>query len=109
MPGDASGEKHALLELGDPMKSKKRIERTLKLITKYGSTDIAEHKQWLLDQLVRTLTGCPVVETLELDARGKPYTYKKLGMNDTYLQWIKDYRSGGNGPETYDWDTGIAP
>ncbi len=91
------------------MKAKARIAKALKLIAKYVSISEVYHKQWLLDQLVRTLTGCPTVETSELDARGKPYTYKRLGMNDAYLQWIKNYRSGADGPETYDWDTGIAP
>lgn len=91
------------------MKSKKRITKALKLTAEYGGTGEPHHKQWLLDQIVRTLTNCPTIETSRLDARGKLYTYKSLGLNDEYLQWIADYRSGADGPETYDWDTGIAP
>lgn len=32
------------------------------------SDDGAHHKQWAIDQMVRALTGCPMVERTALDA-----------------------------------------
>jgi excisionase family DNA binding protein len=60
-------------------------EQVLDLITQYGGIDGAHHKQWLLDQIVRILTG------------------------DGYENWVAEYQDGEDGPETYEWDEGIAP
>jgi hypothetical protein len=62
-----------------------RIELALELISDYGQEDGAHHKAWVIDQVVRALTG------------------------DGYDAWITSYRAGEDGPETYSWDTGIAP
>lgn len=59
----------------------------LELILRYGGIDGDHHKQWVLDQVVRTL--CVDVST--------------------YNQWVRDYCDGEDGPETYSWNTGIAP
>jgi hypothetical protein len=40
---------------------------------------------WVLDQVVRILTG------------------------DDYEQWVTDAKDGEDGPNTYDWDEGIPP
>lgn len=34
-----------------------RSQRAMALIFKYGDTDGADHKQWVLDQVLRTLSG----------------------------------------------------
>ena len=60
-------------------------QNTLDLIFQYGGIDGAHHKQWLLDQIVRELTG---------------FKYK---------QWKSAWETGEDGPETYTWDQGIAP
>ena len=60
-------------------------DSVLSLITEWGGIDGGHHKQWLLDQIVRALTG------------------------DRYDKWISDYELGDSGPETYKWDEGIAP
>lgn len=62
-----------------------RVQLTLALISSYGQEDGGHHKAWVIDQVVRTLTG------------------------DAYDAWITQYRAGEDGPETYAWDTGIAP
>jgi len=36
---------------------KKKIQEALDLILEYGGIDGGHHKQWVLDQVVRTLTG----------------------------------------------------
>lgn len=61
-----------------------KICDALKLIYQYGGTDGGHHKQWILDQLVRILS-------------------------DDYIQWVKNYENGEDGPKTYEWDEGIAP
>lgn len=30
-------------------------------------------------------------------------------LSDEYEEWINSYQDGEKGPETYEWDTGIAP
>ncbi len=63
----------------------KEIAAALDLIVQYGGIDGGHHKQWVLDQVVRALTG------------------------DKYEEWLKNYENGEDGPKTYSWDIGIAP
>ena len=90
------------------MKAKKRIAKALEK-ARYGGEDGAHHKQWVIDQMLRELTGCPVNLKQGIDYNGKPYTFKSLGESDEYLQWVAEYEEGEDGPHTYEWDTGIAP
>ena len=62
-------------------------DRVLGLIAEYGGIDGGHHKQWLLDQIVHTLTD-PTEE---------------------YGAWVDEYQLGDDGPHTYEWDEGIAP
>jgi hypothetical protein len=62
-----------------------RTAKALKVIERYGGIDGAHHKQWVLDQVVRILTG------------------------RKYKAWVKEMKAGDDGPETYSWDEGIAP
>ena len=64
------------------MSNEERIRQALIMIINYGGTDGAHHKAWVLDQVVRILT------------------------QDNYENVV---RNAGDGPETYDWDEGIAP
>lgn len=61
-----------------------KIEAALEA-AQYGQIDGAHHKTWVIDQMVRALTG------------------------DKYEEWVKDFCDGVDGPETYSWETGIAP
>ena len=69
-----------------------RIKKALNLIKNFGDVDGAHHKQWVLDQIVRALTGCS----------GKD-------LSDEYKNWVRDFMDGEEGPDTYYWDKGIAP
>lgn len=60
-------------------------QAVLSKIVEYGGIDGDHHKQWLLDQIVRTLT------------------------RDDYQKWITEFEAGEDGPKTYEWDVGIAP
>jgi len=62
-----------------------RIVRALALAVQYGGIDGDHHKAWVIDQMVRILAG------------------------DGYDKLVAYAREGEDGPETYDWDVGIAP
>lgn len=66
-------------------KLQKRIDKALEVASKMGQIDEGHHKMWVIDQMVRALTG------------------------KDYDDWVKEACDGEDGPHTYDWDTGIAP
>jgi hypothetical protein len=57
----------------------------LGLIMQYGWFDEVEHKQWLLDQILRAILT-----------------------PDAYQEYIKIYCAGQDGPNTYTWSEGVA-
>lgn len=67
------------------MGEQERIEMALDLAWRFGQIDGDHHKEWVIDQMVRALTG------------------------DQYDQWVSRAKSGEDGPDTYSWDEGIAP
>jgi hypothetical protein len=60
-------------------------EKALELAVRFGGIDGEHHKAWVIDQMVRVLAG------------------------DGYEQLVAEAKAGEDGPETYDWDEGIAP
>jgi len=75
----------------------------------FGQNDGEHHKAWAIDQIVRALTGCPMVEQTAVDAYGRPYTYQGQGESEEYQRFIAEYKAGEDGPDTYSWEEGIAP
>lgn len=63
------------------------IRAALTVAFSYGQIDGAHHKTWVIDQIVRELI-CD------------EFLYERA---------LKEYMSGEDGPETYEWDQGIAP
>ena len=63
----------------------KQIQEALAVAAEDGQTDGDHHKLWVIDQMVRALTG------------------------NEYAEWVTRYQDGEDGPETYCWETGIAP
>ena len=59
--------------------------KVLALIDNFGGIDGGHHKQWLLDQIVRVITG------------------------QRYNEWVISYETGPDGERLYHWDTGISP
>ncbi|MBC9705311.1 MAG: hypothetical protein H9W81_10130 [Enterococcus sp.] len=51
----------------------------------WSGFDGSHHKDWVIDQIVRALTG------------------------DKYNEFVEVFCNGEEGPDTYKWDTGIAP
>lgn len=67
----------------DPETLLRRVENAL---AEVSCIDGAHHKQWIIDQMVRVLTG------------------------PEYGQWVKEYEQADeNGEKMYEWDTGCAP
>jgi len=86
-----------------------RIKNALEFAVKYGGIDGDHHKAWVIDQMVRALTGCPMVTVNDVDCNGVPYSYEDQGESGEYLLLVADAMDGDEGPNTYDWDTGTAP
>lgn len=86
-----------------------RIQTALDIAMNYGGTDGDHHKMWVIDQMVRCLTGCPTVKLTAFDVRGLRYEYDVLGQSDEYRTWVTERKAGKDGPETYAWETGVAP
>lgn len=62
-----------------------RVEIALGIIRAHGQTDGSHHKAWVIDQVTRALTG------------------------KDYDRWVKAYKAGEYGPETFGWDEGSIP
>ena len=77
-----------------------RITKALKY-AEDGVYDGAHHKTWVIDQMVRALTGCPMVEKHATDAHGTPYSYEAQGESAQYKAFVA---AAGRA-----WDEGIAP
>ena len=71
--------------------SNARIKRALDLIGEYGQTDGAHHKQWVIDQVARILTG------------GTEFEEGDYSKTDEYKIWA--YNFGWVDEE----DEGVAP
>lgn len=75
-------------QLFEPLENptpERRIDRAIEFAVRFGGIDGDHHKTWVIDQMVRALAG------------------------EDYDQLVKDACDGEDGPDTYGWDTGIAP
>ena len=61
------------------------VRRALDVAFNYGSIEGDHHRAWVIDQMVRDLAG------------------------DKYAEFVKAYNDGEDGPNSYEWDEGIAP
>lgn len=91
------------------MTEAERIEKALNFAMSYATTDGAHHKLWVIDQMVRSLTDCPVVVVHRTDVNGVPYSFEDQGESDQYRAWVAEHNDGEDGLDTYEWDEGIAP
>lgn len=66
---------------------KVNFETAIGIIEQYGGIDGDHHKTWVIDQVVRALTG------------------------DGYSDWVEEMKGSTDehGEREYDWDVGIAP
>lgn len=85
-----------------------RVMHALAVI-KHGVVDGDHHKMWFIDQMLRALTGCPIVKVKATDVNDKSYTYLEMGESPQYRIWVENFERGEDGPRTYEWDIGVAP
>lgn len=62
-----------------------QVHAALEVARNHGNTDGAHHKAWVIDQMVRALTG------------------------PDYAAWVAAAKFGNDGPNTFGWDEGMAP
>lgn len=86
-----------------------RVTKALDIAKGYGAIDGAHHKMWVIDQMVRALTGCPDVPWVNMTAVGGPLEVTIQGTNMAYLAWVASHNAGEDGPATYRWEEGVAP
>lgn len=86
-------------------------EWALYFIKRYGGTDGAHHKQWVLDQVARILTSTRVIVTEARWVGGKREwrVTTHWPTSAQYCDWVKEMKGGEDGPNAYDWDEGTAP
>ena len=81
-----------------------RIAKALEYAGRYGTIDGSHHKAWVIDQMVRALTGCPAVTRHDVDVHDTEYTYKSQGESREYREWVSEAIAAYG-----EWDDGIAP
>jgi len=84
-------------------------DKAIELAVRFGGIDGDHHKAWVIDQMVRALTGCPMVKKTAKDFEGKEYEYECQGESEEYVELVREAKNGEDGPETYSWNEGIAP
>lgn len=82
------------------MDAEARIRKALE-IAPDGMYDGEHHKAWTIDQMVRALTGCPMVTKTATDVRGAEYAYEAQGESEEYRAFVTAAEGG--------WDEGVAP
>jgi hypothetical protein len=90
-------------------RAQENMAEALAIAMRYGGIDGAHHKDWVIDQMVRALTGCARVEVRDKDINGKDYLFLKYNESETYLKFVAAAKQGVDNPETYEWNVGIAP
>ena len=95
--------------MNDGLSKTDPVAKALEIASDCGGIDGAHHKMWVIDQMVRALTGCPVVSDTARDCNGELYTFQRQGESDAYRRWVQDFQHGDDGPHTYAWDVGIVP
>jgi len=67
------------------MTEQERIDGAIDMALGYGGFDGGHHKMWTIDQMLRILSG------------------------GEYTKLVAEACDGEDGPNTYEWDTGVAP
>ena len=79
-------------------------------VEKYGWIDGGHHKSWLVDQIMRIVLGTSVVINKARWSNGTEEFRIRLGApSPAYEEWVATMKDGEDGPDTYDYDIGVAP
>jgi hypothetical protein len=79
-------------------------EKAIQFALLYGTIDGGHHKMWVIDQMLRALTLCPIVTKESTDCYGKPYVFQTQGESEAYKKLIEELKQ-----EDFIWNIGIAP
>lgn len=86
-----------------------RTDWALYYIRMYGGIDGDHHKAWVLDQVARILNGATIkMKKAEWDDGQVEYRVN-VGDSKEYQKWVRKVKMGEDGPDTYEYNTGIAP
>jgi len=72
-------------------------DQALKMALRFGGIDGSHHKDWVIDQMVRALTGCEFVENVCIKESKK------------YKKFVEAATKDEEGNVIYGWNVGIAP
>jgi len=76
----------------------------------YGGFDGAHHKDWVLDQIARILKGSKIIIEEARWENGASELRVTVGEpTEEYRHWVAEGKDGEDGPDTYEYDEGIAP
>jgi hypothetical protein len=70
-----------------------RIERALDFARRYASTDGEARKLWVIDQMARALTGCPLETVTKANWKGDEYSFEARARTTP----TGSYRASGTG------------
>ncbi len=98
--------------VGTPFEGFGPKEWAMEFIGRYGQTDGAHHKLWVLDQVSRILNGTPVkVVQARWENGTKEYRISTGEPSKAYLDWVEEMKGFNEktGEYDYSYDEGIAP
>lgn len=95
----------------------RRMARANQLAFKYAGIDGSHHKDWVIDQMVRALHGCPLewCENVTHQDPSKHYRFYIQGRSEEYKAFVKEALGechiNEDGFEQYDytWEEGCPP
>jgi hypothetical protein len=90
------------------MDNSARIKKAIDYAVRYGGIDGDHHKAWVIDQMVRALTGCPEVQRTAR-SHGVAYDYLCQGESEEYLELVRSACASDDPDEEAEWDVGIPP
>lgn len=76
---------HSANPMTTTMSPEQRITAAVALAHRYAQSEGADAKAWVIDQMVRRL------------------------LDDGYDEFVTRFRNGEDGPNSHDWDVGLAP
>lgn len=104
------GETKVEISTTNRFKNYKPTDWAMLWIEMYSGIDGAHHKDWLIDQIARIMKGTKVI--LKIAKWENGHTEERFSLDEPpakYWKWVEAMKNGEDGPETYDYDFGIAP
>lgn len=86
------------------------VDWAMYFIESYGQIDGAHHKQWVLDQVARIFKGTRVI--VKQASWDNGHTEDRISLAQPpldYSEWVLEMKDGEDGPDTCNYDFGIAP